>query len=545
MKFLAARQAIDNFKGGPELQLDLALSGSPEPFDLYLRACAAQRGRGLTLHAAPFGTLAQRLRTPADASRLEVLLLFPWDFVPEADWRSGIPVHADEQLLRGEAEKTAELLLRRTRAGTRILFVPADTPPMFSDPGLGASLDRFLQALALGVGASLVPAEAFSLGGYLSSGCPVGGSWIGRVSEMIVHAALLSRPETRKVLVTDLDNVMWAGGIAEDGAEGIAFKPQGKGYRHFLYQTLLRRLRADGAILAAVSRNDRAVAVGPLQSRQMTLADTDFVSIIASYHAKSSQIQELATRLNLGLDSFVFVDDNPVELAEVSLALPQVECVAFPAGDEEFAGFLSGLASWFARAEITAEDRERTERYRRMLDGIAPSAVDGADLTGFLQSLQMRLTLHERTHADRTRAVQLINKTNQFNQNGRRISDDEVAGVLSAGGRLFGASLADRSGTHGEILACLLGPDRVISAFVMSCRVFQRRVEHAFLAWLMSQPDPPVALDWARTPRNEPFATFLSDLTGAIADSGRVSLDAARVQTVCEPALSLFSIDGP
>jgi FkbH-like protein len=141
--------------------------------------------------------------------------------------------------------------------------------------------------------------------------------------------------------------------------------------------------------------------------------------------------------------------------------------------------------------------------------------MSGADISRFLKDLGMTLTLHDRSRGDRTRAVQLINKTNQFNLNGRRVTDPEIGDVLEAGGRLYSASLSDRSGSHGEILSCLVSAEGVITAFVMSCRVFQRRVEHAFLAWLASQPHPLGAMDWASTPRNEPFAQFLRELTGA------------------------------
>src|SRR5947209_2116195 len=168
----------------------------------------------------------------------------------------------------------------------------------------------------------------------------------------------------------------------------------------------------------------------------MLLGEEDFVAIIASYRAKSAQIRELAERLNLGLDSFVFVDDNPVELTEVSLALPDVRCVRFPQHDDDLAAFLNEVSSLFPRRATTSEDRERTEMYRRRLEGIVPSDLQGADLTRFLKDLKMTLTIHDRACGDRTRAVQLINKTNQFNLNGRRVSDDDVRVVLDAGGHL-------------------------------------------------------------------------------------------------------------
>jgi FkbH-like protein len=479
---------------------------------LYLRAAAAKRGRVAMPRVLPFNTLAQSLRREPEQGVIEVFLLLPWDFAPEADWRSGSAELVDEVTLH---ERAIEIEQLQSARRARLLYLPAPMPPLFASYDRNAAFALMLESLAVGLGARVLPRENFSLPGYLASGCPVGGALIGSVAEAIVELAREPRPQPKKVLVTDLDDVMWSGGIAEDGLQGIAFEQHGRGYPHFIYQGLLRRLRRQGTLLAAVSRNDAEIAMSPFRAGHMTLREEDFVAIVASYHAKSAQISELASRLNLGLDAFVFVEDNPVELAEVSFALPAVRCVPFPQHADGLTGFLSELASLFDRREVTAEDRDRTELYRRRLDGLTPIARSGSDISRFLRDLGMTLTLHDRSHGARTRAVQLINKTNQFNLNGRRFTEQEVAAVLNAGGRLYSATLNDRSGSHGEILSCLVDSDNVITAFVMSCRVFQRRAEHAFLLWLVSQPDPPLAMTWASTPRNEPFAQFLRELTGA------------------------------
>jgi len=512
LNFLEARRLLDGFTGGPPLPFLFALSGSVEPFDLYLRAAAAKHGRLAVPRVLPFNTLAQSLRREPERGVVEVFLLLPWDFAPEADWRSAALERADEQAFRERAMEIEQLLSRR---GARLLYVPAPLPPLFANHHRNAAFELALESLAVGLGARVLSRETFSLPGYFLSGCPVSGSSIGSVAEAVVDLAREALPQPKKVLVTDLDNVLWSGGIGEDGLQGIAFEQQGRGYPHFIYQGLLRRLRSEGALLAAVSRNDAEIAMLPFRTGRMPLREEDFVAIVASYHAKSAQISELASRLNLGLDAFVFVDDNPVELTEVSQALPTVRCVAFPHQADALAGFLSELSRLFGRHEITAEDRDRTDLYRRRLEGLTPSTTSGADISRFLRDLEMTLTLHDRSHDDRTRAVQLINKTNQFNLNGRRVTEPEIAEVVNAGGRLYSASLSDRSGSHGEILSCLVNVDGVISAFAMSCRVFQRRVEHAFLAWLASQAHPLAAMDWASTPRNEPFAQFLRELTGA------------------------------
>ena len=542
MNFLEAKRLLDGFRGGPELEFLFGLSGSGEPFEMYLRAAAAKHGRTAVPRILPFNTLAQTLRGE-QRGNTEVFLLLPWDFAPELDWRSGVPEHAEEVGLRKSAVEFSQLLARRN---ARLLYLPAPVPPVLRSDEENAAFALTLQSIAVGLGARLVPGDWFSLSGYFASGCPVGGGNIGKLAEAAVELVLGSPPHPKKVLVTDLDNVVWSGGIGEDGLEGIAFGQQGPGFPHFLYQGLLRRLKSEGTLLAAVSRNDAEVALSPFRAGGMTLREDDFVAIIASYHAKSAQITQLASQLNLGLDAFVFVDDNPLELTEVALALPSVHCVQFPLKADALPDFLSSLATLFARREVTAEDLARTELYRRRLEGMIPSSLNGADITRFLRELGMTLTIHDRSQGDRARAVQLINKTNQFNLNGRRLTEADVAGVLNAGGHLYGASLSDRSGSHGEILACLVTSNRVISAFVMSCRVFQRRVEHAFFAWLATQADPPLAMDWERTPRNEPFGQFLRELNGGSEPpNGMVSVSPPDAAERFAKDLKLFDVVAP
>jgi FkbH-like protein len=539
VKFLEAKRLVDNFVGGPPLPILLSLSGSAEPFDLYVRAAAAKRGLTAIPRTLPFNTLAQSLRRGRDGAEVEVMLLLPWDFVPESDWRSGSAGRADEAALREAALEVAQLIARR---GARLLYLPAPMMPVLADPQRNEALALNLQAIAGGLGARRLPPDAFSLSGYFASGCPIGGASIGLVAQDIVELAAPPLAPPKKVLVTDLDNVMWSGGIGDDGLQGIAFDQHGRGYPHFVYQGFLRSLQLEGTLLAAVSRNDPDVALSPFLGRGMLLGEEDFVAIIASYNAKSAQIMELASRLNLGLDSFVFVDDNPVELAEVALALPDVRCIAFPKADG-LPAFFSELATLFYRQNVTAEDRERTALYKRRLEGLVPSELSGADISAFLRSLGMRLMIHDRARGDRTRAIQLINKTNQFNLNGRRVTEQDVSAVLESGGRLYGASLTDRTGDHGEILACLVDRGGVIVSFVMSCRVFQRRVEHAFLAWLVSQPDPPVGMSWASTARNEPFGRFLEEVRGEQAHAeGVVTLNLSDIAARFSQNLELFEL---
>lgn len=508
MNFLAAKKALAGFKGGPSLPFTLAMSGTSDQLAFYLRAQAALLGFTADVSTLPFGTLPQFLLQSPASQEVVAALLFPWDLAGVCDWRSGLPeaVPAVDTLL-AEAERTAAQLARRCR---HCFYVPAPLPPLWPSLEDVQLLACGLETLARRIGAEILPSDNFAMGAYLASGTPIAGPKLGDVAGKVISRIATPAKTPRKVLISDLDNVMWHGIIGEDGMEGVQYRSEGPGFRHFIYQTCLRKLKMEGVLLAAVTRNDRRDAEAPFRQGHMQLGIDDLVAVMASYNAKSAQIREIASQLSLGLESFVFVDDNPVELAEVSAALPQVACVAFPSSDEGLAPFLAELQSHFARAGVTEEDRHRTELYRRRLEGMAPSDLAGGDVTEFLRSLDMELRLHDRSKGDRARAVQLINKTNQFNLNGRRWQDEEVERLLSAGGALWTASLSDRTGSHGEILACLIGPEGTVESLVMSCRVLERKVEHAFFAWLAGKMNKPARLRYAPTERNEPFRKFLA-----------------------------------
>lgn len=541
MKFLEAARIVKSFEGGDPLRFLLATSGEAHPLEVFLKAAAAERGFEAAYRTLPFNTLAQTIRAEPEADEVEVFLLFPWDLLPAADWRSGLPTEAGSyDDLVSAASGTVELLRRRPAA--RLLYVDAPIPPLVPDHRLATALRDQLRALAVSAGAEVLTDEVVSFEALFEHGLALGPAHLGRAARRVVDRALSGRADTAKVVVTDFDHTLWHGVVGEVGVDGLAFTSSGPGFPHFVYQTFLRKLRQSGVLLAGVTKNDPDLAVAPLEQDESVLGPDDFVSIVASYSPKSAQIAELAEHLNLGLDSFVFVDDNPVELAEVGQALPMVRSLQFPSAAQGLPALIAALSEMFHRETVTEEDKDRTEMYRRRLAGMVPRDAAGSDLTSFLRELDMELTIRDRTNGDRTRAVQLINKTNQFNLNGIRRPPEEVDAILAAGGRLFTASLSDKHGDHGEILSFLIDHERVVRSFVMSCRVFQRRVEHAFLAWLGSKEPGPIELEFVETERNEPTRRFLRDPAFSEEGGRHRSCDLASFAGRSEESLGLFSV---
>ena len=185
---------------------------------------------------------------------------------------------------------------------------------------------------------------------------------------------------------------------------------------------------------------------------------------------------------------------------------------------------------------------QRTEMYRRRLTTAAPK--EGLDLDSFLKSLGMQLRIREPSIHQRTRAHQLINKTNQFNLNGVRIDEVDMADMLAAGGRLFVADLTDRSGSHGEIIAFLVDVSGIVRSFVMSCRVFQRRVEYSFLCWLARNwSGPQLVFDYRTSERNAPARMFFDESAFSANADGLLSFDAKVFLGAHEQAAALVSIE--
>jgi FkbH-like protein len=522
VNFLEAKRILAASKGLIELPLLIGMSGTSDQIDLFIRAHAATRGVALLPKFLPFGTLAQSLLEPPQDNLTELYLLLPWDLARQCDWRVGLgPQTPDAAALLAEAEATLRQLASRPLA--RFAYLPAPIPPILPRHSDNGGFAASLQRMAAERGAAVLDASFFNLTSYLASGNPVGGAQLTLVAEQLVELALSSGPGTAKVLVTDLDNTLWAGIVGEDGPENVSADPEGKSYRHFLFQAMLRRLKMRGALLAAVSRNDEELARAPFAGGRMPLSEDDFVAIRAGYGSKSEHLAELAGTLDLGLESFVFVDDNPVELAEIRANVPQVICLPFPREEHELPLLFNQLSRLFSRQVLTSEDSERTELYRRRVASSPPPPSEGNELEAFLRGLEMELTIRDCSSGLWSRADQLINKTNQFNLNGVRVSEDEISAILKSGGKLLTARLDDRTGTHGEVIACLIdGAGRVLS-FVMSCRVLQRRVEHAFLVWLATHwQGRAITFAFQPTQRNEPFQRFIADPAFHVAGPDRL-----------------------
>jgi FkbH-like protein len=306
---------------------------------------------------------------------------------------------------------------------------------------------------------------------------PMYGELLGRV-------IAAQRGLSRKCLVLDLDNTLWGGVIGDDGPEGIVLgEGTGIGEAHLALQRYAKQLRERGVILAVCSKNDPAIAEAVFRDHpEMILRRTDIAAFIANWEDKAANLRQIAEQLNIGIDSLVFVDDNPAERARIRQSLPQVAVPELPADAAQYARCLAD-AGYFESVAFTADDSRRGEQYlaNASREALQKSSQSMGD---FLSGLDMSVIFGPFRQVDLARVAQLIGKTNQFNPTTRRHSHEDVARFVATDRSLtLQFRLVDRFGDNGLVSAMILLPDPQssdlleIDTWVMSCRVFGRELE--------------------------------------------------------------------
>lgn len=306
--------------------------------------------------------------------------------------------------------------------------------------------------------------------------------------------------KNKKALALDLDRTLWGGIVGDDGVEGLQIgheTSQGQIYEEF--QQYLKKIRGTGVLLNIISKNEEENARAGLSHPGMVLKESDFISVKANWEPKSQNLINMAQELNLGADSFVFVDDNP---AEREIVRQQIAGVGIPELDkaEKYIRAID-KAGYFEMTSFSDDDARRNEMYRA--NAVRAKLLSGcSDYTAYLKSLEMSAEIRPFQHVYMDRIAQLTNKSNQFNLTTLRCTRDEIAG-MSQDDRyitLYG-KLADKFGDNGVVTVvigkkeCLIadsesegeGETLDIILWLMSCRVLKRDMEKAMLDALVKK----------------------------------------------------------
>jgi FkbH-like protein len=356
---------------------------------------------------------------------------------------------------------------------------------------------------------------------------------LGTAIARVFHA---SRRPPYKVIVLDCDNTLWRGICAENGARGIVLDAPSCAVQNFM-----KARQEEGMLLCVCSKNATEDVEQTFEAHpEMPLNRSDFVGWRVNWRPKSENIRSLSAELSLDLDSFIFVDDNPMETAEVEAACPGVLTLTLPAEGDSIPRFLEHVWA-FDRSAITAEDRRRSAMYREnaLRSELLAKSFSYAD---FLAGLELEIEIRQlRDREEIVRAAQMTQRTNQFNLTTRRYTESEMRVMLSGGStKALTVFVRDRFGDYGQtgLLTYEAAEDVLrVHNMLLSCRVLGKGVEHAMVARLgqiaVTQSLSAIEIAYVPTPRNTPARNFLETLqSGHREDYGqevlyRISADAA------------------
>lgn len=346
--------------------------------------------------------------------------------------------------------------------------------------------------LDVGALASLVGQSAWSAGRYwYAAKYPFATAMMPLYADNVMRIVAAQMGRSRRVLVLDLDNTMWGGIVGDDGIEGLALgNGSALGEAHSALQRMALSLKQRGIILCVSSKNDEAIALDAFRNHpEMILKEDDIVAFRVNWDDKAANIKAISDTIDLGLDSFVFLDDNPAERKRVRDALPSVAVPELPEDPSDWLAVFQA-AGYFEQSGFSKEDGLRAGFYKANALRAAQMERIG-DHDDYLRSLSMTLSIAPFDSAGRTRIVQLISKSNQFNLTTRRYSDAEIA-VLQSRSDVFTiqARLEDVFGDNGMISAVICrqsGHAWEVDTWIMSCRVLGRRVEETLLQYIVEQ----------------------------------------------------------
>lgn len=313
-----------------------------------------------------------------------------------------------------------------------------------------------------------------------------------------------------KLIALDCDNTLWHGICGEDGPENVVVDAP----RQALHRAMLQQ-RDAGMLIAMASKNNEEDVLETFRVHpEMPLQLSDFVTWRLNWEPKADNLVSIADQLSIGADTFIFIDDNPKECAEVEDSLPEVLTLALPADIERTPHFLDHVWA-FDHGVVTEEDRKRSVYYAQAAE-FGNEIRRAGSLEGFMETLNLRVELSALTDSKTPRVSQITQRTNQFNTTTIRRTESDVQALLADGYQVWTADVSDRFGDYGlvgVIIAKQRGSELSVDSMLLSCRALGRGVEHRMLSWLAAHSDAEtIAVAYRKTAKNKPARQFLESI---------------------------------
>lgn len=523
-------------------ELQLACSFSPVHLKTLLSAQLQKRipDRRVNVAEGTFGDLAGTIER-CDSASLAVVMEWQ-DLDPRLQYREGgawgRALQADlrdtARAMLGRIERAISQLPEHTSVAVSLPTLPL--APLFSAPtwqagivetGLRRELADFAGRITRRQQLSLVSeawlaenspaATRFDLKSDLLIGFPYTVPHAGQLGRALALALTPRQP--LKGIITDLDNTFWSGLVGEIGPDSVRWDPASRYYLHGLYQKLLAALADEGILVGIASKNDPKVVSEALDREDLLISPEQIFPVEVHWAPKSESVSRILKTWNISAESVAFVDDTPLELAEVAAAHPGIVCLQFPAGDYPGVWRLIGqLRDLCGKNRLSEEDALRLQSIRQGGQFQEQAAEAGAG-DDFLSKVNAAVIFDFDSSPLNPRTLELVNKTNQFNLNGVRLTPAEWQKKMDQPGAFLATvKYQDKFGALGVIAVLQgyqLGAILVISTWVMSCRAFSRRIEHQTWKKLFARFRPSaVAVEFAPTPKNGPLQEFLAAILG-------------------------------
>lgn len=532
-------------RDGRPFAVTLACGFTPLHLRTFLAAYLQQAlpDRKVTIATGLYGDLLGTMEGVSEAELPDDLAVaLEWgDLDPRLDFRSAGawgPNAANDivENARVTLERVAGALLQIPAGLRAALCLPTlPLPPLFHTPEwqasaaemrLRANLQHMAAELADAGRIAMVnaqrlaeespPSERFDLKSHLYTGWPYSMQHADRLAAQL--ATLLVPPAPKKAIISDLDDTLWSGIVGEVGPDAVTWDLASHSHLHGLYQKLLASLAESGTLIAVASKNEPAVVQKAFERQDLLLRPEQIFPIEVHWQAKSGSVGRTLDTWNIAADSVIFVDDSPMELAEVAAAHPGIECVLFPKDDYNAClGMLRHLRDRCGKERVSGDDAVRLDSIRKGA-AFREQSSGGAAPESFLQQVGAVVTF-DFGAGDQPRVLELVNKTNQFNLNGRRYTEADWQKLLAKSGALcLAANYEDKFGPLGTIAVAVghLREGRLeLAGWVMSCRAFARRIEHQMLKTLFETTGvSEIAFDFTPTAKNGPLREFFASLLG-------------------------------
>jgi FkbH-like protein len=355
---------------------------------------------------------------------------------------------------------------------------------------------------------------------YFLSQIPINPKLVSQFIEWFSRQLDILAMKRKKCIVLDLDDTLWSGTLGEDGADGIKMGEDYPGNVYRFFQAYLLELNRMGIILTICSKNNESEVFAMLENHpDMLLRKGSFSACRINWNNKADNIKEIALELNIGLDSMMFIDDNPAERELIKQALPDVYVPDFPEHPYLYPVFIKQLTdNYFSAYTLTQEDLVKTRQYGENAERTQYKS-QFTDMDAYLKSLEIKLTIEKLNEFNKARLAQMTQKTNQFNLTTRRYTETEIQSFADNGGLVYGLRVKDKFGDNGLVgLMIILLEKQIayIDTLLLSCRVLGRKIEFVFVKYILiklkKKGIQQIRASYIKTAKNEQVEEFYDSI---------------------------------